>query len=101
MGVMSAVDLIEAWSDLLRRRPTFAPALAVYEELVRLWAATPVEVTLLDGLCGACARGGERGGPVLAAGTRPLAAGADRPLPGPGLPIGRGSRGPRIGGLPA
>src|ERR1043166_8291013 len=61
MGVMSAVDLIEAWSDLLRRRPTFAPALAVYEELVRLWAGAPVEGTPLDRDSGGCAHRWARG----------------------------------------
>ncbi|OLB09957.1 MAG: hypothetical protein AUG14_05085 [Candidatus Rokubacteria bacterium 13_1_20CM_2_68_19] len=101
MGVMSAVDLIEAWSDLLRRRPTFAPALAVYEELVRLWAATPVEVTPLDWDSGACAHRWERGVPILAEATPPLDAETVEPLLGPVLDIVGGLRGDAFDGLRA
>src|SRR3989449_10741966 len=101
MGVMSAVDLIEAWSVLLRRRPTFAPPLAVYEELVRLWAAPPVEVTPLDWDSGACAHRWERGVPILAEATPPLDAETVEPLLGPVLDIVGGLRGDAFDGLRA
>src|SRR6059036_942107 len=101
MGVMSTVDLIEACSDLLRRRPTFAPALAVYEELVRLWAATPVEVTPLDWDSGACAHRWERGVPLLAEAPAPLDAETVEPLLGPVLDIVGGLRGDAFNGIQA
>jgi hypothetical protein len=41
---MPRFDLRDAWADLLRRRPAFADALALYGGLVDDWAATDVEV---------------------------------------------------------
>src|SRR5437879_5064508 len=56
MGPMPTVDLTEAWTDLLRRRAAFAPALAIYDELIRLWATTPIVVAPLQWDAAACAR---------------------------------------------
>src|SRR3989442_15479147 len=101
MGVMSTVDLTDAWSDLLRRRATFAPALAIYDELIRLWATTPVAVTPLDWDAGECAQRWERGVPLLAEATPRLESETVEPLLGPVLDIVGGLRGDAFDGLRA
>src|SRR5262249_3467088 len=45
---MPRLDLRDAWADLLRRRPAFAAALALYGGLVDDWAATDVQVPSLS-----------------------------------------------------
>ena len=35
---MVELDLREAWADLLRRRPSFAPTLSVYDPIIESWA---------------------------------------------------------------
>jgi len=101
MGVMSTVDLTDAWSDLLRRRATFAPALAVYEDLIRLWAATSVEVTPLDWDSATCTRRWERGMPLLVDATPRIESETVEPLLGPVLDIVGSLRGDAIEGLRA
>jgi hypothetical protein len=101
MGVMSTVDLTDAWSDLLRRRPTFAPSLTVYEDLIRLWAATPVDVTPLNWDAAACARQWEQGVPLLAGATPRFDSETVELLLGPVLEIVGGVRGDALDGLRA
>jgi len=101
MGVMSTVDLTDAWKDLLRRRATFAASLAPYEDLIRLWASTPVEVTPLEWDAAACARRWERGVPLLTEAVPRLDSETVESLLGPVLDIAGGLRDDAIDGLRA
>ena len=101
MGLMPTVDLTDAWTDLLRRRAAFAPALAIYDELIRLWATTPIAVAPLQWDAAACARCWERGVPLLAEAPAPLDAETVEPLLGPVLDIVGGLRGDAFNGIQA
>ncbi len=98
---MSTVDLTEAWTDLLRRRAAFAPALAIYDELIRLWATTPVALPPLDLDASACGRCWERGVPLLADAPPRLEPESVEPLLGPILDLVGGLRGDAFDGLRA
>jgi FdhE protein len=64
---MAEPDLREAWVDLLHRRPTFAPSLTVYGEIIESWARwsppRPLGLTLRRE---ACRDSWERGIPLTA-----------------------------------
>src|SRR6185503_18093447 len=64
MTAMPAVDLREAWSDLLTRRVVVRDALAVYGELVELWASVTAPA-VLDLDAEACRRHWSRGEPIV------------------------------------
>src|SRR5262245_29642781 len=68
-------DLREAWADLLRRRPSFADTLAIYGELLDVWArwsaARPLALTPSPE---AWRAGWERGTPLAAEAARSLRA---------------------------
>jgi len=93
MGAMSTIDLSEAWADLLRRRQTFASALVVYDEVIRLWASTPVDVAPLSWSATRCAETWERGVPLLAEASPDFAVETVEPLLGPVLDLVGGIRG--------
>ncbi len=64
---MSAVDLREAWSDLLRRRPAFRESLALCGAILETWADwTPQRLHALDWSAAECRSRWERGVPLLA-----------------------------------
>jgi hypothetical protein len=52
---MAEPDLREAWADLLQRRPTFGPSLAVYSDIIESWARwsppRPLGLTLRREAC--------------------------------------------------
>jgi hypothetical protein len=60
------LDLREPWADLLRRRPAFADALAVYGRLIDGWASEDVSVAPGDWSREACRSRWARGVPLLA-----------------------------------
>ena len=64
---MAELDLREAWVDLLQRRPTFAPSLTLYGDIIESWARwsppRPLGLTLRRE---ACRDSWERGIPLTA-----------------------------------
>ena len=52
---MAEPDLREAWVDLLQRRPTLAPSLTVYGDIIESWARwsppRPLALTLRREVC--------------------------------------------------
>jgi FdhE protein len=75
MTGMSAIDLREAWADLLRRRPSLADTLAAYDPIVDAWQQDAGHVRALAWSAAQCAGLWERGVPLLA--EAPIALDAD------------------------
>ena len=62
---MAELDLREAWADLLQRRPTFGPTLAVYGQIIESWARwSPPRTLGLTLNAAACRESWEGGTPL-------------------------------------
>jgi hypothetical protein len=69
----TAWDFREAWADLLKRRAQFRPTLAIYGEVVELWAGwTPPRDLALTSSAQACAEAWHAGRPLVAEAARAL-----------------------------
>jgi FdhE protein len=66
MSITNPTDFREAWADLLRRRPAFGATLAMYGEIVELWAAwAPTRALRLGLSADACRARWRQGTPLV------------------------------------
>lgn len=80
-------DLRGAWADLLERRAAFATSLALYSDIVELWAAHEPVIAPLDWSVARCHAAWDAGTPLAAAIPPPLAAGAIEHLLGAAMEL--------------
>jgi hypothetical protein len=67
-------ELRQQWAELLARRPAFRPSLGFYDTLIDVWAAVSPSSAPLRWKASECTEHWERGVPLLAVASPPLAA---------------------------
>ena len=85
MKPAAILDLREEWLDLLERRPTFAPSLELYGEIIECWAAYPVHLEPCALPIEAAVACWERGEPLVTAAAPALVAAEVEEVLGPSM----------------